>query len=315
MRDPDVVLETAAQALGATHGLASYIVDKRLLLLLDNFEQVVEAAPALAELLSACPGLGLLVTSRELLQLPGEQAYPVSPLEPDDGMELFLARARAADPSFDDGERVAELCARLDNLPLALELAAARVRVMSPEQLLERLSGRLDLLKAGRGADPRQQTLRATIEWSHDLLTEGEQRLFARMAVFRGGCTLEAAEEIAAADLDTLQSLVDKSLVRFSEGRYWMLETINDFAGELLAASGESESLRDRHLAFYLALVEEAEPQLTGRDQRAWFERLALEQENVREALGVRVRTGGWGAGTHARGDELALLVDPRPDR
>ena len=292
LRDPDIVLETAAQALGATHGLASYIVDKRLLLLLDNFEQVVEAAPELAELLSACPGLGLLVTSRELLQLPGEQAYPVSPLEPDDGMELFLARARSADPSFDDGERVAELCARLDNLPLALELAAARVRVLSPEQLLERLSGRLDLLKAGRGADPRQQTLRATIEWSHDLLAEGEQRLFARMAVFRGGCTLEAAEEIAAADLDTLQSLVDKSLLRFSEGRYWMLETIGDFAGEFLAASGGSESLRDRHLAFYLALVEEAEPQLTGRDQRAWFERLALEQENVREALAFACERG-----------------------
>ena len=139
------------------------------------------------------------------------------------------------------------------------------MRVLSPEQLLERLSGRLDLLKAGRGADPRQQTLRATIEWSHDLLTEEEQRLFARMAVFRGGCTLEAAEEFAAADLDTLQSLVDKSLVRFNEGRYWMLETITRLRRpELLAATGESVSLRDRHLAFYLALVEEAEPQLTG---------------------------------------------------
>ena len=292
LHDPDIVLEAAAQALGATHGLASYIVDKRLLLVLDNFEQVVEAAPALGELLSACPSLVLLVTSRELVQLPGEQAYPVAPLEPDDGIELFLARARAVDPSFGDGERVAELCARLDNLPLALELAAARVRVLSPEQLLERLSGRLDLLKAGRGADPRQQTLRATIEWSHDLLTGGEQRLFARMAVFRGGCTLEAAEEIATADLDTLQSLVDKSLVRFNEGRYWMLETINDFAGELVAATGESVSLRDRHLAFYLALVEEAEPQLTGRDQRAWFERLALEQENVREALAFACERG-----------------------
>jgi predicted ATPase/class 3 adenylate cyclase len=292
LRDPDIVLDTAAQALGATHGLASYIVDKRLLLVLDNFEQVVEAAPGLAELLSACPRVGLLVTSRELLRLPGEQAYPVSPLEPDDGMELFLARARAVDPSFDDGEWMAELCARLDNLPLALELAAARVRVLSPEQLLERLSGRLDLLKAGRGADPRQQTLRATIEWSHDLLTEGERRLFARMAVFRGGCTLEAAEEIAAADLDTLQSLVDKSLVRFNEGRYWMLETIEDFAGELLAAGGESVSLRDRHLAFYLALVDEAEPQLTRRDQGAWFERLALEQENVREALAFACERG-----------------------
>ena len=292
LRDPDIVLETAAQALGATHGLASYVADKRMLLLLDNFEQVVEAAPALAQLLSACPGLRVLVTSRELLRLPGEQAYPVSPLEPDDGIELFLARARAADPSFDGGERMAELCARLDNLPLALELAAARVRVLSLEQLLERLSGRLDLLKAGRGADPRQQTLRATIEWSHDLLTVGEQRLFARMAVFRGGCTLEAAEEIAAADLDTLQSLADKSLIRFSGGRYWMLETINDFAGELLAATGESVGLRDRHLAFYLALVEEAEPQLTGPDQGAWFERLALEQENVREALAFACESG-----------------------
>ena len=315
LRDPDIVLETAAQALGATHGLASYIVDKRLLLLLDNFEQVVEAAPGLAELLSACPGLGLLVTSRELLQLPGEQAYPVSPLEPDDGMELFLARARAVDPGFDDGERMAELCARLDNLPLALELAAARVRVLSPEQLLERLSGRLDLLKAGRGADPRQQTLRATIEWSHDLLTEGEQRLFARMAVFRGGCTLEAAEEIAAADLDTLQSLVDKSLLRFNEGRYWMLQTINDFAGELLAAGRRQRELA-RSAPCVLPRARRgggAAADGTGSTSVVRAPRARAGERS--RSVGVRVRTRGWGARPHACGNDLALLVDPRPDR
>jgi predicted ATPase/class 3 adenylate cyclase len=285
LRDPAVVMEAAAQVLGATHGLVTHIADKRLLLILDNFEHVVEAAPELADLLSTCPNVRLLVTSRELLQLPGEQAYPVLPLDPDDGTELFLARARAADPTFDERDGVGELCARLDNLPLALELAAARVRVLTMEQLLERLTDRLSLLKAGRGADPRQQTLAATIEWSYELLSADEQLLFRRLSVFGGGCTLEAAEEVAEAELDTLQSLVDKSLVRFSEGRYWMLETIRAFAEALLATSGEDARLRDRHLAFYLGVVEEAEPQLTGPDQRAWFERLALEQENVREAL------------------------------
>ena len=143
---------------------------------------------------------------------------------------------------------------------------------------------------------------RATIEWSYDLLTEGSNASSRSMAVFRGGCTLEAAEEIAAADLDTLQSLVDKSLVRANEGRYWMLETIGDFAGELLAAYSESVSLRDRHLAFYLALVEEAEPQLTGRDQRAWFERLTLEQENVREALAFACERGMGSGPSCSRG-------------
>src|SRR5262249_35422265 len=145
-------------------GLAEHVADKSLLLLLDNFEHVVQAADGVAGLLAACPNLQLLVTSRELLRLPGEQAYPVPPLEPGDGTELFLARAHAVDPGFAASDAVPELCARLEQLPLALELAAARVRVLSPEQLLERLSGRLDLLKAGRGVDPRQQTLRATIE-------------------------------------------------------------------------------------------------------------------------------------------------------
>src|SRR5262245_48377941 len=184
LRDSNLVLETAAQALGATDGLAEHIADGTLLLLLDNFEHVVAAADGLAELLAACPNLQLLVTSRELLRVPAEQAYPVPPLEPDDGNELFLARAHAVDPGFAVSAAVPELCARLEQLPLALELAAARVGFLSPEQLLDRLAGRLDLLKAGRGVDPRQQTLRATIEWSYELLGEAEQLLFARLAVF-----------------------------------------------------------------------------------------------------------------------------------
>jgi predicted ATPase len=151
LRDPALVLEEAAQALGAKDSLVEHIGDKELLLLFDNFEQVVEAAPGLSELLASCPKLDLLVTSREVLQLPAEQAYPVPPLHDQDGMALFLARARAADPGFEPSPGVGELCGRLDNLPLAIELAAARVRLLSPEQLLERLSGRLDLL-AGRRA-------------------------------------------------------------------------------------------------------------------------------------------------------------------
>jgi predicted ATPase/class 3 adenylate cyclase len=286
LRDPELVLDAAAQAVGAKDGLADHVADRSLLLLLDSFEHVVAAADGLVALLADCPNLQLLVTSRELLRLPGEQAYPVPPLEPEDGTELFLARAHAANPGFAASEAVPELCARLDNLPLALELAAARVRVLSPEQLLERLSQRLDLLKAGRGVDPRQQTLRATIEWSHDLLDEGEQRLFARLAVFAGGCTLDAAEAVCDADLDTLQSLVDKSLVRVHEGDgFWMLETIHEYAAERLEESGEGDELRRRHADYYLALAEKAEPHLLGIDPIGWLERLEREHDNVRTAL------------------------------
>jgi predicted ATPase len=292
LRDPTLVLEEAAQALGSQDGLAAHIADKAMLLLFDNFEQVVEAASGLAELLASCPRLGLLVTSRELLQVPGEHVYPVPPLADEDGIELFTVRARTALPSFASGAAVPELCAKLEQLPLALELAAARVRAMSPEQLLERLSGRLDLLKAGRGVDPRQQTLRATIEWSYDLLSRDEQQLFRCLAIFRGGCTMRAAEEVCDADLDTLQALVDKSLLRFSNERYWMLETIREYAVELLQGSHEYEAVRDRHLSCCLALAEEAEPRLTGPDQRQWFERLALEQDNMREALDYACESG-----------------------
>jgi predicted ATPase len=272
--------------LGAREGLGEYLADKSLLLLFDNFEHVVEAAPGLSELLASCPNVHLLVTSRELLRVPGEQAYPVPPLEPEDGTELFVARARAALPSFVAGDAVPKLCARLENLPLALELAAARVRVLSPEQLVERLSQRLDLLRAGRGVDPRQQTLRATIGWSYELLNKDEQRLFARLAVFAGGCTLESAEAVCDADLDTLASLVDKSLVRVREvGRFWMLETIREYAAERLEDAGEAEMLRRSHAEHFLALGEEAEPNTRHLYSDETIERLEQEHDNFRAAL------------------------------
>ena len=210
------------------------------------------------------------------------------PLAEDDGEALFLVRARAVDPAFTPSPTVDELCARLDELPLAIELAAARTAVFSAEQLLERLSQRLDLLKGDRDADPRQQTLRATIEWSHGLLSEDEQRLFARLAVFVGGCTYEAAEEVAGADPDTLQSLLDKSLLRkrdaADEPRYWMLETIREYAVERLEESGEEDELRRRHAEWFVALAEEAEPHLTG-SPKAWLDRLEDENDNIRTAL------------------------------
>ena len=233
LRDPALVTETIAQTLGAKDGLAEHIGERELLLLLDNLEQVVEAAPELVAAGRGLPQPALLVTSRELLRVTGEVEYPVPPLAEPEAVELFCARAQAR--ARRDDRRALP---RLDNLPLAIELAAARTSVLSPAQILERLSQRLDLLKGGRDADPRQQTLRATIEWSHDLLDDDEQRLFARLAVFAGGCTLEAAEEVGDADLDTLQSLVDKSLVRHTDERFWMLETIREFARERLEGLG-----------------------------------------------------------------------------
>jgi predicted ATPase/class 3 adenylate cyclase len=290
LRDPKLVLEAAAQALDARDGLADHIADRRLLLVLDNFEHLIDAAGELAGLLAACPNLQLLVTSRELLRLPGEQAYPVPPLEPQDATELFTARARAADPRFEPDPIVEQLCSRLDNLPLALELAATRVTVLSPEQLLDRLSKRLDLLKAGRGVDPRQQTLRATIEWSYDLLDEEERILFERLSVFRGGCTLEAAEEICEADIDTLQSLIDKSLLRRQGERFWMLETIREYAAEQLEQDGEAEVLAERHAQYFLALAENA-----GRgapDEAAGEKGRRLDLDNLRSALGWLIGAG-----------------------
>jgi predicted ATPase/class 3 adenylate cyclase len=295
LRDPELVTETAAQVVGSKNGLAEHIADKEMLCLFDNFEQVVAAGAELAELLAACPNLDLLVTSRERLRVRGEQTYPVPPLAESDGAALFTSRARAVDPSFASSEAVGELCLRLDELPLALELAAARTALFSPEQLLERLSQRLDLLKGERDADPRQQTLRATIEWSYDLLSEEEQKLFSCLSVFSGGCSFEAAEGVAGADPDTLQSLLDKSLLRKRESelgpRYWMLETIRDYAAERLEDSGEAEDLQRLHAEHFLALAEEAEPHLR-RDSIDWLDRLGMEHDNVRAALGLLETAG-----------------------
>jgi predicted ATPase/class 3 adenylate cyclase len=279
VRDPALVVDTIAQTLGAKQELAAHIGEKQLLLVLDNLEQVVESAVELAALLRACANLRLLVTSRELLRVDGEVVYPVPALAEPDAVELFCARAR-----MEPDETVAELCGRLDNLPLALELAAARVSVLAPAQILERISQRLDLFRAGRDADPRQQTLRATIAWSYDLLSPDEQRLFARLAVFRGGCTLEAAEEVVDANLDALQSLVDKSLLRHSEKRFWMLETIREYAHELLEGSGEADAVRGRHADHYVALAELA---YTERFDRGltWVRKLEEEHDNLRAAL------------------------------
>ena len=191
LRDPALVTETIAQTLGAKDGLAEHIGEREMLLLIDNLEQVVEAAPELSSLLQGCPNLTLLVTSRELLRVQGEVEYEVPPLQQPEAVSLFCERSQ-----LEPSDEIAELCRRLDSLPLAVELAAARTKALSPKQILERLSQRLDLLKGGRDADPRQQTLRATIEWSYDLLSEEEQRLFRALSVFAGGCTLEAAEEV-----------------------------------------------------------------------------------------------------------------------
>ena len=289
LRDPELVLASAGLALGAKDGLAEHIGDRSLLLFFDNFEQVVEAAGELAALLASCPGLDLLVTSREPLHVTGEQEYAVPPLVPAEGVSFFVARARAVKADFDNDGAVSEICRRLDDLPLALELAAARVKALSAGQILERLEQRLPLLTGGaRDTPERQRTLRATIEWSYELLTVEEQRLFARLAIFGGGCALGAAEEVAEAELDTLQSLVDKSLLRHTEERFWMLETIREYAAERLDESGEAEDLGRRHAERFLALAEEAEPHVGDevlRGGRQWLDRLERELDNLRAAL------------------------------
>jgi predicted ATPase/class 3 adenylate cyclase len=294
LRDPTLVLESAAQVIGSNNGLGQHIRDKSMLCVFDNFEQVVEAGAELAELLVFCPNLNVLVTSRERLRVRGEQTYPVPPLAESDGVALFSARARAVDPLFTSSEAVRELCLRLDELPLALELAAARTALFSPKQLLERLSERLDLFKGERDAEPRQQTLRATIEWSYDLLSEQEQALFARLAVFAGGCSYDAAEELAHAEPDTLQSLLDKSLVRKreSEGgpRYWMLETIREYAAGRLEASGEAEALYVRHAEYMLAMARKLAPYL--HPAKDWLDALEPEHDNIRATLDRLPRQG-----------------------
>ena len=288
LRNPALVTETISQTLGAKNGLAEHIGERELLLLLDNLEQVIEAAPDLADLLEACPNLRLLVTSRELLRVRGEVDYAVPPLAEPEAVTLFCARSQ-----LEADETIAELCRRLDDLPLAVELAAARTSVLSPYQILERLSQRLDLLKGGRDSEARQQTLRATIEWSYELLSPDEQQLFARLAVFAGGCTLEMAEEVAEAHLDTLQSLVDKSLLRFTDKRYWMLETIREYATERLEASAEIHAVRRAHAESFVALARSASAGFRSAP-REWGDRLEDERDNLRTALTACLATGRY---------------------
>ena len=285
LRDPQLVVESAAQALGADDGLVEHVADRSMLIVFDNFEQVVDAAPDVAALLSSCPNLDLLVTSREPLRVNAEQVYEVPPLAPQEGVGLFLARARAVKPDFEGDESISEICRRLDDLPLALELAAARVTALTPGQILERLSHRLPLLTGGaRDLPERQRTLASAIDWSYELLTVPEQQAFARLSAFAGGCTLGDAEHVVDADLDTLQSLVDKSLLRHTDDRFWMLETIREYAVGRLEESGQREELDRRHAEHFLALVETAEPQVR-EGSKHWLDRLEQEHDNLRVAL------------------------------
>jgi predicted ATPase len=284
LRDPNLVEPAIAQVVGAREGLAVHLHAKETLLLLDNFEQLLEAAPQIASLLVEAPDLRVLVTSRERLALSAEQEYSVPTLVSAEAVALFTARARQLKPAFEPDEHVENICRRLDGLPLALELAAARVKVLTPLQILERLGQSLALLTAGaRDAPERQRTLRSTIEWSYELLSEDEQRLFPRLAVFAGGFSLEAAETVSDVGLDVLQSLVDKSLLRQTdEGRFFLLETIREFARDRL---DEHASFEHRHAMWCVALAEDANRGVHGPQQSMLFDVLDREHNNLRAAL------------------------------
>jgi predicted ATPase/class 3 adenylate cyclase len=288
LTDPELVLPTITATVGAKEDLARFVDEKRLLLLLDNLEQIVECGPALAELLHSCPNLKLLVTSRAALRIVGEQEYEVAPLPESDAAQLFTQRARQVKPGFEPDEHVVEICRRLDGLPLALELAAVRIKLLSTQQILERLGRSLELLTSGaRDVTERQRTLRATIEWSYELLDDGEKRLFALLAVFAGSFDLQAAQEIAEADLDALASLLDNSLLRRARGeRFFMLETIREYALRQLEQSPEAAPIPQRHAEYFLGLTEAAEPELKKGDRQArWLRRLDEEHANLRAAL------------------------------
>jgi predicted ATPase/DNA-binding CsgD family transcriptional regulator len=323
--DPALVIPTIAQTFDLRETAAWFLLDllkaslgeKHVLLLLDNFEQVLAAAPHLTDLLTSCPHLTILVTSRATLHVQGEHELPVPPLTLPDlnqlpptealsryaAVALFVSRAQATKPTFQltatNAHAVAEICARLDGLPLAIELAAARAKVLSPQMLLARLERRLQVLTQGSVDLPeRQQTLRNTLAWSYDLLSPQEQRLFRQLTAFIGGFTLEAVEAVCKTlgdepmhVLEGVASLLDKNLVhqtvqeREEEPRFVLLETIREYGLERLAEAGETEATREAHAAYYLALAEEAEPYLKGAEQNRWFARLEQERANLRTAL------------------------------
>ncbi len=322
--DPDLVMPAIALgiqekgALSIVERVKVVLREQQLLLILDSFEQVMTAAPQVVDLLTACPQLKVLVTSREVLHVQAEHLFPVSPLALPDlahlpegeelaqcaAVSLFLQRARTTLPCFQmtsaNARAIAEICSRLDGLPLAIELAAARIKLLPPQALLERLGHRLQVLTSRAKHMPiRQQTLRNTIQWSYNLLNTEEQRLFRRLSVFVGGCTLEAVETICAAlsdgdatihVLDGVASLLDKSLLQQTEQegeepRLSMLETVREYGLETLTENGDLEAVRRAHALYYLALAEQAEPELQGPQQVAWLERLEREHDNLRAAM------------------------------
>jgi predicted ATPase/class 3 adenylate cyclase len=321
--DPALVLSTIAAVLGVreegsglTERLVDILIGKRLLLVLDNFERVTDAVQTISGLLVRVPGLKVLATSRTPLHAYGEREYPLSPLPlPDlthlpsieqmsqyEAVRLFIERAQAVKPDFAvtnaNAPAIANICYRLDGLPLAIELAASFIKILPPQALLKRLEKRLPLLTGGARTLPaRQQTMRNTIAWSHELLTEEEQTLFHRLAVFAGGCTIDAAEAVVnpEATLDVfggIASLIDKSLLRQDEGadgepRFRMLETVREYAVERLAVSGEDQTIRPRHAAFFLGLLEGADPDiLHSNPDPAWLDVTDREHDNLRAALG-----------------------------
>jgi predicted ATPase len=284
LTDAEQIMPAAARALRGDGPLHEVVADRRLLLLLDNFEHLIEGAADVARLLAACPHVDVLITSRERLRVKGEHVYHVPVLARSEARAFFVDRARAVQSDFEPDELVDELCERLDDLPLALELAAARVTILSTRLLLERLGGRLDLLRGGRDAEIRQQTLRATIEWSYELLDPEEQRLLAALSVFSGGWSIDAAERVCDADLEVLQLLVDKSLIRrWGPDRFGMLETIRDFASERLEESGEREQLQQRLFEHLLAELPQWRELRSGTAEVV--DRLGADFANYRAAL------------------------------
>ncbi len=305
------VLAAIAAAVGADDSTEAAVVKALsrapLVLFLDNFEQVIDAAPGVSALLRGVPGLTAVVTSRQRLRVAGEHELPVPPLSPESAVELFVERAVEQDPAFSpaprDLQRIAEICERVDCLPLAIELAAARVKVLSPAKIRDRLGRRLEFLTSGRRDAPeRHRALRATIDWSHDLLSAQEQKRFAQLAVFHGGCTLEACEAIAGGPvLDELGALVEHSLVIRDGSRFRMLETVREYAVDRFEASADAPEVKHRHAAWYAELARAAEQELEGPSQAQWFERLDAERENLRAAA-------AWALANAE--PELALQID-----
>ena len=307
--DPDLLASTIAKSLDVQQGelplaerVADHLRERRMLLVLDNFEQLLDAAPFVGDLLAAAPRLWIVATSRAPLRLAGEREYPVPPFAtPDadlpfeelvktDALRLFAARARAVEPGFEldaaSAPEIARVCGRLDGLPLAIELAAARAKLLAPAEILERLEREPNLLPAGpRDAPARQRTLAATISWSYDLLGPDERLAFARLGVFVGGCTLEAAEQVCETTLETLGTLVDNNLLRRRDSRFWMLETVRHFAVERLEETGAGE-VRRRHAEWLTELAEAmSEATVSGEDATVWLDRIQPEHDNIRAAL------------------------------